>query len=56
MPLFSNNEGTQDLRGPGPRFSGLTKPEKLKAICYGTAGALIAVGYGIFVTLSQHLP
>lgn len=55
MPLSSGNR-IQDLRGPGPRFSGLTKPEKLKAICYGTAGALIAVGYGIFVTLSQHLP
>jgi hypothetical protein len=55
MPLSSGNR-TQDLRGPGPRFSGLTKPEKLKAICYGTAGALIAVGYGIFVILSQHLP
>lgn len=56
MPLFSNNEGTQDPRGPGPRFFSLTKPEKLKAIAYGVAGALIAVGYGVFIILSQHLP
>ena len=40
MPLSSNNR-IRDTRGPGPRFFGLTKPEKLKAICYGTAGALI---------------
>lgn len=55
MPLSSNNR-IQDLRGPGPRFFGLTKPEKLKAICYGTAGALIAAGYFAAVLSVQKLP
>lgn len=54
MPLSSGNR-TQDPRGPGPRFFSLTKPEKLKAIYYGIAGALIAIGYFVTVLSAQKL-
>lgn len=40
---------------PGARFSDLAKSEKVKAIYYGAAGALIALGYFTAVFVFQRI-